>query len=42
MMSLIIVLGVVLILGILYLIFRVSNLITVAKGKKDETGGTEQ
>lgn len=41
MMSLIIFLGVVLILGILYLIFRVSNLITVAKGIKDEKGGTE-
>lgn len=41
MMSLIIFLGVVLILGILYLIFRVSNLITIAKGHKDEKGGTE-
>lgn len=33
MMSLIIVLGVVLVLAILYLIFRVSNLVSVAKGK---------
>jgi cytochrome c oxidase subunit II len=41
MMSLIIILGVILILGILFLIFRVSNLITVAKGRKDEKGGTE-
>jgi cytochrome c oxidase subunit II len=41
MMSLIIFLGVILILGILFLIFRVSNLITIAKGPKDEKGGTE-
>ena len=40
MMSLIISLGVVLILAILYLIFRVSNLITIAKGPRDEKGGT--
>ena len=41
MMSLIISLGVILILAILYLIFRVSNLITIAKGPRDEKGGTE-
>lgn len=40
MMSLIISLGVILILAILYMIFRVSNLITIAKGVKDEKGGT--
>jgi len=40
MMSLIIILGVILILVILYLIFRVSNLITIAKGPQDEKGGT--
>jgi cytochrome c oxidase subunit 2 len=40
MMSLIIFLGVVLILAILYMIFRVSNLITIAKGPRDERGGT--
>ena len=40
MMSLIISLGVILILAILYLIFRVSNLITIAKGPQDEKGGT--
>jgi cytochrome c oxidase subunit 2 len=40
MMSLIIVLGVVLILAILYMIFRVSSLITIAKGKRDEKPGT--
>lgn len=40
MMSLIIFLGVVLILGILYMIFRVSNLITIAKGPQDERAGT--
>ena len=40
MMSLIISLGVILILAILYLIFRVSNLITIAKGPRDEKGGT--
>ena len=41
MMSLIISLGVILILAILYLIFRVSNLITIAKGPRDEKAGTE-
>ncbi|HZB12107.1 MAG TPA: cytochrome c oxidase subunit II [Chryseolinea sp.] len=41
MMSLLISLGVILILAILYMIFRVSNLITIAKGpKRDEKGGT--
>ncbi len=40
MMSLIISLGVILILAILYMIFRVSNLITIAKGPRDERGGT--
>ncbi len=40
MMSLIISLGVILILAILYLIFRVSNLITIAKGPRDEKAGT--
>jgi cytochrome c oxidase subunit 2 len=40
MMSLIIVLGIVLILAILYMIFRVSSLITVAKGPKDDKPGT--
>lgn len=35
MMSLIIILGVVLVLGILFLIFRISGLISIAKGKKD-------
>lgn len=35
MMSLIIILGVVLVLAILYLIFRVSNLVSVAKGKDE-------
>lgn len=40
MMSLIISLGVILILAILYMIFRVSNLITIAKGVKEEKGGT--
>ena len=39
-MSLIISLGVILILAILYLIFRVSNLITIAKGPRDEKAGT--
>jgi cytochrome c oxidase subunit II len=39
MMSLIISLGVILILAILYMIFRVSNLITIAKGPRDERGG---
>ncbi|MBT1709223.1 cytochrome c oxidase subunit II [Fulvivirgaceae bacterium PWU5] len=36
MMSLIIVLGVVLVLGILFLIFRISTLVGIAKGKKAE------
>jgi cytochrome c oxidase subunit II len=36
MMSLIIGLGVILVLVILYLIFRVSNLVSVAKGKPDD------
>ena len=36
MMSLIVVLGVVLVLAILYMIFRVSNLVGIAKGKKEE------
>ena len=40
MMSLIISLGVILILAILYMIFKVSNLITIAKGEKEEKGGT--
>ena len=40
MMSLIISLGVILILAILYMIFRLSNLITIAKGPQDEKGGT--
>jgi cytochrome c oxidase subunit 2 len=40
MMSLIISLGVILILAILYMIFRVSNLITIAKGPQDEKPGT--
>ena len=40
MMSLIISLGVILILAILYMIFRVSNLITIAKGPQDEKHGT--
>jgi cytochrome c oxidase subunit II len=35
MMSLIIVLGVVLVLGILFLIFRISTLVGIAKGKKE-------
>ena len=39
-MSLIISLGVILILAILYMIFRVSNLITIAKGPRDEKAGT--
>jgi len=37
MMSLIIVLGVVLVLAILFMIFRVSNLVSIAKGKEDNT-----
>ena len=41
MMSLIISLGVILILAILYMIFRVSNLITIAKGPRDEKAGTD-
>jgi len=40
MMSLIIFLGVVLVLAILYMIFRVGNLVSVAKGKVEETGST--
>jgi cytochrome c oxidase subunit II len=36
MMNLIIILGVVLVLAILYMIFRVGNLISVAKGTKDD------
>src|SRR6218665_2504464 len=41
MMSLIILIGVVLILVILFLIFRVSSLVGIAKGKEeDEKGGT--
>jgi cytochrome c oxidase subunit II len=40
MTSLIIILGVVLVLAILYMIFRVSNLVSIAKGKVDEQGGT--
>jgi cytochrome c oxidase subunit 2 len=39
MMSLIISLGVILILAILYMIFKVSNLLTIAKGPRDERGG---
>lgn len=35
MMTLIVVLGVVFVLTILYLIFRISNLVGIAKGKKD-------
>lgn len=38
MMSLIIVLGVVLVLGILFLIFRISTLVGIAKNKKEEFG----
>jgi len=40
MMSLIIFIGVVLVLVILFLIFRVSNLVGIAKGKEEEKGGT--
>ncbi len=40
MLTLIIILGVVLILGILFMIFRVSNLLTIAKGKEEGKGGT--
>jgi len=36
-MSLIISLGVVLVLAILYMVFRISNLVGVVKGKKDES-----
>jgi cytochrome c oxidase subunit 2 len=36
MMSLIIILGVILVLAILYMIFRVGNLVNIAKGKRDE------
>src|SRR5688572_24905436 len=39
MMSLIIVLGAILILGVLYMIFRVTNLVTIAKGVKDDKVG---
>lgn len=39
MMSLIIVLGVVLVLGILFLIFRISTLVGIARGKKEEYVG---
>lgn len=38
-MSLIIVLGAILILGVLYMIFRVTNLVTIAKGVKDDKVG---
>lgn len=34
-MSLIVILGIVLVLAILYLIFRISSLVTIAKGKKE-------
>jgi cytochrome c oxidase subunit II len=37
MMSLIISLGVVLVLAILYMVFRISNLVGLVKGKKDES-----
>lgn len=40
MMSLIIFLGVVLVLAILYMIFRVGNLVSIAKGEVDEKSGT--
>jgi cytochrome c oxidase subunit II len=40
MMSLIIFLGVVLVLAILYMIFRVGNLVSVAKGGVDEKGSS--
>ena len=40
MMSLIIFIGVVLVLVILFLIFRVSSLVGIAKGKEEEKGGT--
>lgn len=39
MMSLIVFFGVVLVLAILYLIFRVSNLVGIAKGKKEDDIG---
>lgn len=39
MMSLIIGLGVLLLLGILYMIFRLSSLVSIAKGKKDDLDG---
>ena len=43
MTSVIIILSVALILGILFMIFRVGNLISIAKGRKDvnevESGG---
>ena len=40
MMSLIIGLGVLLLLGILYMIFRLSSLVSIAKEKKDELAAT--
>ncbi|HMG92429.1 MAG TPA: cytochrome c oxidase subunit II [Chryseolinea sp.] len=40
MTSLIIILGVVLVLAILYMIYRVSNLVSIAKGHDDEKVGT--
>ena len=40
MMSLIIGLGVVLVLGILYLIFRIGNLVGLVKGKEVEIEDT--
>ena len=40
MMSLIIFLGVVLVLAILYQIFRVSKLVSIAKGKREEKAGS--
>lgn len=38
MMSLIVVLGVILVLAILYLIFRISNLVVIARGKGGDEG----
>ena len=40
MMSLIISLGVVLVLAILYMVFRIGNLVGLVKGKKDESKET--
>lgn len=37
MMSLIIILGALLVLAILYMIFRVGNLVSIAKGKRDDS-----